>query len=129
MALFRLVETLRGEHEEAAASVGLTAAQATILTLLSEPSSMRRFADQMGCDASNITGIVDRLEAKSLVVRSADATDRRVKLIRRTPTAEAAVKQFQRKLLEASSLAKLTPKARQGLLVALAEIHGKPNHS
>lgn len=124
MALFRLVETLRGEHEEAAASVGLTASQATILTLLSEPHSMRTFADQMGCDASNITGIVDRLEAKRLVVRAADTTDRRVKRIARTPAGEAAVKQFQRKLMSASSLAKLTPKARQGLLIALAEVQG-----
>jgi DNA-binding MarR family transcriptional regulator len=125
-ALYQLVETLRGEHEEAAASAGLTAPQAMILTLLSAPMSMRQFAEHMGCDASNITGIVDRLEAKSLVLRTADDKDRRVKLIRRTPSGDAAVGCFQKELVRASSLAKLTPKARQGLLDALAEVRRNP---
>lgn len=128
MQLYQLVETLRGQHEEAAALVGLTATQATILTLLSEPISMSQFAKRMGCDASNITGIVDRLEAKRLVVRSADAADRRVKRIARTPAGEVVVKNLQRELMGASSLAKLTPKARQGLLVALAEVQRHATH-
>jgi DNA-binding MarR family transcriptional regulator len=120
--LYQLVDTLRGEHEEAAAAAGLTAAQAMILTWLSEPTSMRRFADRMGCDASNITGIVDRLEAKELVVRTADPSDRRVKLIERTRAGDGAVKRFQKELVKTSSLAKLTPAARRGLLAALAEV-------
>ena len=97
-----------------------------ILTLLAEPMSMRQFAEHMGCDASNITGIVDRLEAKSLVVRTSDEKDRRVKLIRRTPDGDAAVACFQKELVRASSLAKLSPKARQGLLAALAEVRRDP---
>ena len=121
-ALYQLVETLRGEHEEAAASAGLTAPQATILTLLSEPTSMSQFAERMGCDASNITGIVDRLEAKELVVRSVDKVDRRVKRIARTPAGDQAVTRFHQELVHASSLAKLTPKAKRGLLAALAEV-------
>src|SRR5688500_18682135 len=90
-ALYELVETLRAEHDDAAAAVGLTAPQAMILMLLSEPMSMRQFAERMGCDASNVTGIVDRLEAKALVVRSGDPADRRVKRIARTPKGELAV--------------------------------------
>jgi DNA-binding MarR family transcriptional regulator len=125
-ALYQLVETLRGEHEEAAASAGLTAPQAMILTLLSEPTSMRQFAERMGCDASNITGIVDRLEAKGLVVRSVDQADRRVKRIARTPAGDVAVSRFQKELVRASSLAKLTPRARRGLLAALAEVQRGP---
>lgn len=121
-ALYQLVETLRGEHEEAAASAGLTAPQATILTLLSEPTSMSHFAERMGCDASNITGIVDRLEAKDLVVRSVDKSDRRVKRIARTAAGNEAVSRFHQELVRASSLAKLTPKAKRGLLSALAEV-------
>jgi DNA-binding MarR family transcriptional regulator len=125
-ALYQLVETLRGEHEDAAASAGLTAPQAMILTLLSEPTSMRQFAERMGCDASNITGIVDRLEAKLLVVRHVDPDDRRVKRIARTPAGDAAVRRFQKELVRASSLAKLTPKARRGLLAMLSEVQRKP---
>jgi DNA-binding MarR family transcriptional regulator len=125
-ALYQLVETLRGEHEEAAATAGLTAPQAMILMLLVDPMSMSEFAERMGCDASNITGIVDRLEAKSLVVRSTDAADRRVKRIARTKAGDAAVARFQKELVRASSLAKLTPKARRGLLAALAEVRRAP---
>lgn len=126
MALYQLVETVRGEHERAAASVGLTAAQAAILAMLSEPTSMRRLAEQMGCDASNITGIVDRLEAKSLVVRAADPADRRVKRIAQTPAGRSAMDRFQRELVRASSLAGLTPAAKRGLLAALAEVRRRP---
>ena len=79
MALYQLVETLRGEHEEAAAAAGLTAPQATFLTLLSEPMSMRQFAELMGCDASNVTGIVDKLELRGLIARQGADHDRRVK--------------------------------------------------
>jgi DNA-binding MarR family transcriptional regulator len=121
-ALYQLVETLRGEHEEAAAAAGLTAPQAMILMLLTEPMSMRQFAERMGCDASNVTGIVDRLEAKQLVVRSVDRADRRVKRIARTPEGDAAVSHFQKELVRASSLAQLTPRAKQGLLAALDEV-------
>ena len=83
---------------------------------------MRQFAERMGCDASNVTGIVDRLEAKELVVRSVDKADRRVKRIARTPAGDAAVGKFQRELVRASSLAQLSPRARQGLLAALQEV-------
>jgi DNA-binding MarR family transcriptional regulator len=122
MALFELVETVRGEHEDAAASVGLTAAQATILTLLSQPASMRRLAEQMGCDASNITGIVDRLEAKGLVARAADPADRRIKRIVQTAAGATAVKRFQSELIRTSSLADLTPAAKEALLATLAAV-------
>jgi DNA-binding MarR family transcriptional regulator len=40
---------------------------------------MKAAADRMHCDASNLTGIVDRLEARGLVMRRSHPTDRRVK--------------------------------------------------
>jgi DNA-binding MarR family transcriptional regulator len=122
MALYRLVEAVRGEHEEAAASAGLTAPQAAILTMLSEPTSMRELAERMGCDASNITGIVDRLEAKGFVVRTANVADRRVKRIEQTPAGRAAVERFRAELVRVSSLAELSPAAKRGLLAALGKV-------
>ncbi|MET7359696.1 MarR family transcriptional regulator [Streptomyces sp. NPDC005562] len=69
------------EYEEAAAGHALTGAQARVLGLLSlEPMPMRRIAQKLKCEPSNITGIVDRLEARGLVERRPDAGDRRVKL-------------------------------------------------
>ena len=123
--LYQLVESLRIEHEEAAASVGLTAPQATLLTFLSQPASMKQFAERMGCDPSNVTGIIDRLESKGLVVRAADPDDRRVKRIARTAAGDAAVARFHKELVRASPLARLSAGARRGLLEALAEIQGR----
>ncbi|AYG83096.1 HTH-type transcriptional regulator MhqR [Streptomyces hundungensis] len=75
------------EYERAAAEHSLTGAQARVLGLLSlEPMPMRRIAQKLKCEPSNITGIVDRLEARGLVERRPDPLDRRVKLA--APTAD-----------------------------------------
>ena len=42
---------------------------------------MSAVAESIGCDASNVTGIVDRLEARGLIERRDSPKDRRVKLI------------------------------------------------
>ncbi|GHH84187.1 MarR family transcriptional regulator [Streptomyces sulfonofaciens] len=77
------------EYEQAAARHALTGAQARILSLLSvEPLPMRRIARAMKCEPSNVTGIIDRLEARGLVERRPDPADRRVKLA--APTREGA---------------------------------------
>jgi DNA-binding MarR family transcriptional regulator len=46
---------------------------------------MRRLADTLSCDASNVTGLVDRLEARGLVQRQPSSEDRRVKVLQLTP--------------------------------------------
>src|SRR3954469_21244249 len=46
-----------------------------------EPMPMSALAEALHCDNSNITGIVDRLEAAGLAERRADERDRRVKAV------------------------------------------------
>lgn len=68
-----------GDFTLAAASENLTAIQGKALTVLRRgPIAMRALADIMVCDASNVTGIIDRLEKRGLVRREASASDRRV---------------------------------------------------
>jgi DNA-binding MarR family transcriptional regulator len=50
-----------------------------------EPMPMNRLADTLGCDASNVTGLVDRLESRGLVRRCASPGDRRVRVLALTP--------------------------------------------
>jgi MarR family transcriptional regulator, organic hydroperoxide resistance regulator len=50
-----------------------------------QPKPMSELAASMFCDASNITGIADRLEARGLVERVPAAHDRRVKTLVLTP--------------------------------------------
>jgi MarR family transcriptional regulator, organic hydroperoxide resistance regulator len=45
------------------------------------PIAMSELADILGCDNSNVTGIVDRLEYRGLVERRPAEYDRRVKLL------------------------------------------------
>jgi DNA-binding MarR family transcriptional regulator len=77
----------------AAAAFDLTAMQAHALRLLAPGRTlpMNRLADALGCDASNVTGIVDRLEARGLIERRSAPHDRRVKLLAVT-TAGAALR-------------------------------------
>ncbi|MFE7580137.1 MarR family winged helix-turn-helix transcriptional regulator [Streptomyces gardneri] len=63
----------------AAAHHGLTSTQAKVLAQLNGPLPMRALATLLVCDASNVTGIIDRLEARALVRREPDPSDRRVK--------------------------------------------------
>ena len=46
---------------------------------------MSALAERLFCDASNVTGIADRLEARGLVRRQPAAGDRRVKALTITP--------------------------------------------
>jgi MarR family transcriptional regulator, organic hydroperoxide resistance regulator len=81
--LFDLLMTERARVPVIAAEFDLSPTQVHVLRLL-EPGSpvpMGRLACGLGCDASNITGIVDRLEARGLVERRAGERDRRVKVL------------------------------------------------
>lgn len=81
--LFRVAERARADFAAVAAEVGLTPVQARAVLWLGQPSAMRGLADHLTCDASNVTGIADRLEALGLVERVA-GDDRRVTLLRLT---------------------------------------------
>jgi MarR family transcriptional regulator, organic hydroperoxide resistance regulator len=50
-----------------------------------DPVPMRDLACALACDNSNVTGIVDRLEARGLVERRPAPHDRRVKMLVVTP--------------------------------------------
>jgi DNA-binding MarR family transcriptional regulator len=95
----KLVSLFHKEYEEAAAARSLTGAQAKVLALLRlGPMPMRRIAQTLSCEPSNITGIVDRLEARGLVTREADPQDRRVKLVAVTDAGREASEELRESL-------------------------------
>ncbi|MER7842853.1 MarR family transcriptional regulator [Kitasatospora sp. NPDC096077] len=94
-----LVALFHREYEDAAAARSLTGAQAKVLALLRRgPLPMRHIAQTLSCEPSNITGIVDRLEARDFVTREADRQDRRVKLVAATETGAAASEELRESL-------------------------------
>jgi DNA-binding MarR family transcriptional regulator len=81
---------------------GLTPAQGNLLYLLEpeRPTTMVTLAKFLGCHDSNITGLVDRLEARGLVERRNDPADRRVKLIALTDEGAEFRRQALQKVYE-----------------------------
>src|SRR5215217_2977219 len=66
-----------------AAELELSPAQCHVLRLLEpdKPIAMRQLAEGLCCDASNVTGQLDHLDAAILFRRAASEEDRRVKVI------------------------------------------------
>ena len=83
--VWSLLRTLLGRHRRrfliAASELDLHPAQAGALLQMEpgEPRPMHELATLLACDNSNVTGIIDRLEARGLVARQPYEQDRRVK--------------------------------------------------
>jgi DNA-binding MarR family transcriptional regulator len=84
--LLRLMDGLGSHLGSIASAHDLTPIQAKVLWILDQPRPMRVIADKLHCDASNVTGIIDRLESRGLVERQSAPADRRVKQVVRTPS-------------------------------------------
>src|SRR4051812_50185473 len=63
------------------AELDITVPQGHAMRHLTSPISQRELASRLGYDASNVTGIIDRLEANGLVERHVADGDRRVRLV------------------------------------------------
>jgi DNA-binding MarR family transcriptional regulator len=111
--LGRIVDRFVASYESAAASQGLTTVQAKVLAALGEPLPMHRIAEKLKSERSNVTGIIDRLEARGLVERRPDDRDRRIKNIVATPAGAVLARNFRRSLgFAAEPLAALDPAER-----------------
>jgi DNA-binding MarR family transcriptional regulator len=83
----RLVISLAGHMQRrfnaSVSSHGLSPAQARLLRHLQpdEAIPMRELAARLQCDPSNLTDLVDKLEAGGMLERRQDAHDRRVKAL------------------------------------------------
>jgi DNA-binding MarR family transcriptional regulator len=105
------------------ADFDLSPVQCHVLHLIEpdHPVPMGHLADTLACDASNVTGLVDRLEARGLVQRQPSAADRRVKVIQLTPTGSRLRSQLLRRMTANTlPLSKLSLK-EQRLLVRMLE--------
>lgn len=76
---------------------------------------MRGLADHLNCDASNVTGLADRLEHLGLVER-VPGSDRRVKVLQLTRRGVALRKDLADRVAKRSTVtARLTATERQQL--------------
>ncbi|MFG2556702.1 MarR family winged helix-turn-helix transcriptional regulator [Streptomyces sp. NPDC048581] len=124
----RLARAAAGYYRDltaAAAMHGLTMTQAKMLILLrQQPLPMRALAGRLACDASNITGLVDRLEARGLVSRHADAADRRIKNVVATEEGREAVRLIRADMRATSAaFERLDEEGRRSLYELLGRLH------
>src|SRR5438034_1570760 len=85
--VFTFFMQTRSQRDSVLARLALTPNDVRALTELDVTTgrTMRSLAEEWGCDASNATWIVDRLEKRGLVERRSKPGDRRVKLVVLTP--------------------------------------------
>jgi MarR family transcriptional regulator, organic hydroperoxide resistance regulator len=88
---------------------------------------MRALAQQLFCDPSNVTGIVDRLEARGLIERRESDRDRRMKIIWLTPEGERTRERIVRDMsAPPPEIAGLPIVHQRALRDALREAVGRP---
>jgi len=120
--LFQVGERARADFAAVVAECGLTAVQARVVLWLGEPSSMSSLANHLACDASNVTGIADRLAAAGLLSRVPGA-DRRITLLQLTPEGRAVRADLADRVAQGSTvMAKLDDGERRHLTRLLTKL-------
>ncbi len=115
--------------ESAYAKGGLTGPQRSVMQVLVQTPdlSLKELSARVGLAHSTVSGIVDRLEARGMLVRSIESGDRRATRIAPSP----AVRRFlstNAPALEADpiveALRRATPAERETIVSGIALLHG-----
>jgi DNA-binding MarR family transcriptional regulator len=101
--LGRAHERLRAQVDAVLAAHDLHARQFGALVVLAAegPLSQRRLGDVQGVDRTTTVAVVDALEARGLVERRRDVSDRRVRVVALTADGRRALRSAQRDVLRA----------------------------
>jgi MarR family transcriptional regulator, organic hydroperoxide resistance regulator len=114
------------EHVPVSAKrLNLSPIQCHVLQLMEpdEPVAMGQLADTLSCDASNVTGLIDRLEGQGLVRRRPGHTDRRVKQIELTVAGTRIRAELQQRIAgESCALGRLSAAERKALVRLLEKL-------
>jgi len=118
----------RAHLPSSSAELDLSPAQCHVLHLIEpeRPLPMGRLAETLSCDASNVTGLIDRLEARGLIRRQPSPDDRRVRVLHLTPAGSRLRAQLLRRMTRRSlPLAKLSSEQQRTLVDILETLLGE----
>jgi DNA-binding MarR family transcriptional regulator len=99
MAMLHIAHAAENDVEAKLSEIGLTLATLFALRALAEagePVPLGQLAGRLSCVKSNVTQLIDRLEADGLVARTPDPGDRRTKLATLTAAGRRACDQATR---------------------------------
>jgi DNA-binding MarR family transcriptional regulator len=115
--------SLRDDFTARVAECRLTLSQGKLIRELAKPQSQRELARRLHYDPSNITALADSLEARGLIERRPDASDRRFRLLALTPEGERLRTVLEKLLAEPPDfLDRLTIAEQKQLLQLLAKV-------
>src|SRR5688572_9598810 len=113
----RACSLARDQFATEVARVQLSHSQARFLLELDEPRSQRQLARRLHYDPSNITALADALEARGLVERRPDPSDRRFRLVALTEAGGRHRSDLMSRLAQpADALARLSTAEQRELL-------------
>ena len=125
--LLQFLLSQRAHMPTLAATLELSPAQCHVLHLIEpgRPIPMKQLAATLSCDASNVTGLIDRLESRGLVRRLPGAADRRVKELDLTPTgARLRAQLMERMTAPPASFGRLSARDQRTLARILSRLLG-----
>jgi DNA-binding MarR family transcriptional regulator len=115
--------SLRDDFTARVAECTLSLSQGKLIRELAKPQSQRELARRLHYDPSNITALADSLEARGLIERRTDASDRRFRLLALTPEGERLRASLEALLAQPPHfLDRLTLAEQKQLLQLLAKI-------
>ncbi len=129
VAILHAAHEAESQLESKLNAVGLSLAKLAALKTLAEAGDslpLSQLADRLSCVKSNITQLVDRLEADGLVTRQADPHDRRTRLAALTAAGRKACDEGMRVQQDAERrlLTRLSARETEQLAALLAKFGG-----
>src|SRR3712207_2309111 len=113
---------MRRHYAARVAEFDLTPTQAHLMReIAAGPRPMGELADRLSCDASNVTGLTDRLEARGLVERRPSPGDRRVKVVALTTEGERVQRAVWERLMTDSPVTAGLTREQQGTLLSMLQ--------
>lgn len=128
--LYDFVYAYDAAYDEAARSVDLSSAQACLLRAVAEgPRTMRELAAELLCDASNVTQLVNRLEARDLVRRVPGTADRRSREVSITDAGSSLEGRMREAFTFPLQRVRRLSAARQEALLDMLEVLTERDHA
>lgn len=124
LQIMQVWSKIKANVEYQAEANNLTMQQVFLLHKLYENQNiyMGELAKQLHCDASNVTGIVDRLELQSLIVRKDLPEDRRVKQLHITKKGRKIIEKMLPHLADGIDFESLTDAQKASLKLTLTNL-------
>jgi DNA-binding MarR family transcriptional regulator len=123
--LVMLLKNLQSNIARVVEDYGLTIMQLyTLHAIAEEHRSMGKMAQAMRCDASNVTGIIDKLVTMGLVIRQEDPNDRRIKTVQLTSEGSILLRQIMTAMPARLGYSRVSPQEISELRRILLKLTG-----